>query len=818
MKPIKIPRHLVLATLVFALYWLAAQLGFVFSNHGILTPVWPAAAVGAAASILYGPRSLWMAAIYVAVDLIGGHYQEAAFLRRAWIEPLGLVVSAIAVRHVARSRAFDLRLNSLRQIGLLLGIAGAYASFNGLILTVGYCNALNIPSCTESGPVSYWWQSFIGDFFGCLIVLPALLSWALRLDPELQPAGPEGPGAAPPALKLDPAQWRFVVVGSVCIGIGWWAIHTVNFPVSAVGFLVLPILLWAALQFGTLFVHTTILVTGLTAISLQLTSGTVSFADPKVELTSLLLFLLSGSVLIMIVNVIVQQQQSMARALVYREEQERIELMLQVATDAILSFDARGRVTYLNPAADVALRREGVQLRGAAVASLLPDARFSDLERVGIVALMQAQPELFSGKVFELELKLDATDDRIVEVALTAYRKNAQWHGTAYIRDVTLRKRQEEDLKKTSRELETILQSTLVGIAHTIGRIHIWGNRKFSEMTFYQPRELVGHSSLMLFLDAGSWRKFDELSAPLLAAGQPFMTEWPIKRKDGSLLWCELQGNPIDPADLAKGAIWSFLDISERKRAEAELHRALAHQQELNDLRSRFVAMTSHEFRTPLATILSSQDLLKHYSDRLPPSEKQKVLDTIERGVHRMTHMLDRVLLLGKGEAHMLEFNPAQIDLRPLCRDLLAEAMAQHVGAKCVVLLDITNDPVEGWYDEKLLRHIFSNLLSNAVKYSPEGGQIRFKVHAQGDRTAFAVSDQGIGIPADEVGHLFESFHRASNVGSIAGTGLGLAIVKQSVELHGGQIDVQSVTGQGTTFTVLLPSRNSLAERNAENP
>ena len=109
-----------------------------------------------------------------------------------------------------------------------------------------------------------------------------------------------------------------------------------------------------------------------------------------------------------------------------------------------------------------------------------------------------------------------------------------------------------------------------------------------------------------------------------------------------------------------------------------------------------------------------------------------------------------------------------------------------------------------GQYDEKLLRHIFGNLLSNAIKYSPSGGEVRLKVVRRGTETEIEVSDHGIGIPADEIGHLFESFHRASNVGAISGTGLGLAIVKQSVALHGGSIELKSVVGKGTTFTITL--------------
>ena len=267
--------------------------------------------------------------------------------------------------------------------------------------------------------------------------------------------------------------------------------------------------------------------------------------------------------------------------------------------------------------------------------------------------------------------------------------------------------------------------------------------------------------------------------------------------------WLEV-GDATVPWDGGQGLLVFFLDVTQRHKAEMDTRTALDRQQELNDLRSRFVAMTSHEFRTPLATILSSQDLLKHYNDRLPEAERQELLGIIETGVHRMTRMLDRVLLLGKAEAHMLEFKPRQLDLKALCKDLVAEAVNQQPEGTCHVAMECADLPPDGLYDEKLLRHIFSNLLSNAIKYSPEGGEVALKIFADGTQTVFEVSDRGIGIPPDEMGHLFESFHRASNVGDIKGTGLGLAIVKNAVDLHGGTIDVRGNEGQGTVFTVRL--------------
>lgn len=794
---------LVVAVAVFGLYWLAAQLGFVFSNQGILTPVWPAAAVAVSAAILYGPRSLWLAIIYVFVDIVDWRFLEIQYLRRGWIEPLGVFVSANVVAAFARRLPLDLRFNTLRQVGYLVAVLTVYAGVNGVLVTAGYCGVINVPSCAKAGVVSYWWQAFAGDFFGCLIVMPALISWARRLDTYSGMAWSEGADATPLRLRLEVAQWRFVGCGLLCIVLGWWGTHVVHLPVSAVGFLVLPLLVWAALQFRPLFVHTTILATGLIAISLQLTASSVMFQNPKAELTSLFLFLLSASVLTLIVNVIVQQQQALARALVLRQEQERIDLMLQAATDAVLSFDSQGQVTYLNPAAQRVLGRDGLQLHAAGILAILPTPRLTHLERDGIAALAQADPDLFSGQVFEMEIPSGKDKVLILEVALTAYQKSGTDHATAFVRDVTLRQQQQEELKKTTGELESILQSTLVGITHTIARVHVWANRKFAEMLGYPAEDIIGRSTRMFYLDEHSWLELGALSDPVLSAGQPFVTEWPLRRQDGSMLWCEMHGNNVDPGDRSKGEIWSFLDISERKLAESELRRALLHQQELNEIKSRFVAMTSHEFRTPLSTILSSSDLLDHYSERLPAEEKQALHRGIQTAVQRMTAMMNDVLTIGQAETRGFDLKLAPVDLSSFCLGLVEEfrlslpagIAINYQAPQCYILQ----------LDSQLLRRVLANLLSNAVKYSPQGGSVGFSVQYAGNELVFQVSDQGIGVPAEDLPKLFESFHRATNVGTISGTGLGLSIVKKSVDRQGGTIEVSSALGQGTRFVVRIP-------------
>lgn len=252
-------------------------------------------------------------------------------------------------------------------------------------------------------------------------------------------------------------------------------------------------------------------------------------------------------------------------------------------------------------------------------------------------------------------------------------------------------------------------------------------------------------------------------------------------------------------------------DALERRNREdtRRFDSALAQQVQLNELKSTFVAMTSHEFRTPLTSILVSQSLLRNYCDRLPVEERNSLLDSIETSVKRMVLMLDQVLTIGRADAHLLSFAPKPFNLLNLCNQLRDEVNASHAvqgeALTARVALDAELDNGDIVADEKLLRHILGNLLSNAVKYSPEAKESFFSVRREAQGLRFEVRDQGIGIPSGDLPRLFGDFHRASNVGNIPGTGLGLAIVKRAVESHGGHIAVTSQPGVGTCFTVTIP-------------
>ena len=251
--------------------------------------------------------------------------------------------------------------------------------------------------------------------------------------------------------------------------------------------------------------------------------------------------------------------------------------------------------------------------------------------------------------------------------------------------------------------------------------------------------------------------------------------------------------------------VWGIIeDITERKQAERALTSALEHERELSQLKSGFVSMVSHEFRTPLGIIQSSAEILDDYLDQLEPAERREQLHSIIKNSRRMAGLMEEVLVLGRLDAGRMHFQPAPLDLAALCRRLVDEVLST-TDAQCPIGFHTADLPAEVHADERLLRHILLNLLTNAVKYSEPGQPVAFRACAEAGGIGFTVEDHGIGIPDAEQAELFKAFHRGSNVGQRQGTGLGLVIVKRCVELHGGEIRIASGTGKGTTVKVLLP-------------
>ena len=465
-------RDLILMLGVTLLFWLAARLGFVFNDNGYLTPVWPPAAVACVAGILYGPRCLIGAAVYIAYDFVDGSIHGWAHDRWAFVEPLSMLAAAATVSASARRAGFIGRLDTVRAVMMMMGLGMLFAVVNGAGATAGYCGLAGTRRCIAYGWSGFWMQSMIGDVFGCLICMPALLSWARWLDARLHPEArrlPQRdfserrraprvmvPAAArvpartdsrlPRVAQLSREQIWFIVASLAASVLGWVITRSWNLPVHVVGFLALPLLVWAAIKFPPLFVHTAVMACGLITITLQLTAPGSASADPATHMASLFLFLLSVSSLTLIVNVVAQQQGRLASELAFRAQQERVELMLQAATDAVISFDERGALSYWNPAAERLFGRNAAQALGRPVREILPLPKLVAATD-GIAALCEAADAMFSGAVIEFSA-LDANGRPVpVELSLTAYRNDRGWAATAFMRDARAHKRQEEALR-----------------------------------------------------------------------------------------------------------------------------------------------------------------------------------------------------------------------------------------------------------------------------------------------------------------------------------------------------------------------------------
>jgi hypothetical protein len=248
-------------------------------------------------------------------------------------------------------------------------------------------------------------------------------------------------------------------------------------------------------------------------------------------------------------------------------------------------------------------------------------------------------------------------------------------------------------------------------------------------------------------------------------------------------------------------------EIARRQRLEEELRVALARERELSQLKSRIVATVSHEYRTPLTTILSSTEMLERYSDRLTPEKKQTHFQRVKQSVEHLTNLVNDMIFIEQAETQALEFNPTLVNVEELVGEVIEVVRPKFTGKHRLNL--ICPSECDRILDGNLLRLILDNLLSNAIKYSPEGGLIEVEISPQAQEIRLRVADEGIGIPPDDQGKLFKAFYRASNIGITPGVGLGLVIVKECVELHQGRIEFESEVSTGTTFTVILPVAES---------
>jgi PAS domain S-box-containing protein len=516
-------------------------------------------------------------------------------------------------------------------------------------------------------------------------------------------------------------------------------------------------------------------------------------------------------------------------------EQQNYKLLVESIKDyAIIMLDTAGRIISWNIGAE--------QMKG-----------YSAQEVLGKHISICYTTEDREKEIPERNLKLAAEWERYEEegwrvhkngslfwadVTITALRdEQGKLVGFGKVtKDLTARKTAEAEIKRLNTELELQLEKSqtemldykqafdeaaIVAITDQKGIIK-HANDNFCEISKYSREELLGQDHRIINSGYHS-KEFIRNLWVTIANGKTWHGEIKNKAKDGVYYWVD---TTIIPFLDNKGRPYQHLaicnDITARKQVEEqiqkinqeleqkvkdrtlELTHALEREKALSEMKSRFVSTASHEFRTPLSTILSSLALLEHYSAPEHEAKKRKHFERIESSVKNLTDILDRFLSLEKLEQGRVEVNAVDFNLCEFVKEITEEMEETAKRNNLHIRFSYTGTE-DVCQDKKILRNVLLNLISNALKYSRKDKEIFVDVVEKDGQVTISVKDKGIGIPEDAQIELFSKFFRASNAMNIQGTGLGLSIVKKYVELLNGTIHFTSKINEGTTFVVSFP-------------
>jgi PAS domain S-box-containing protein len=374
--------------------------------------------------------------------------------------------------------------------------------------------------------------------------------------------------------------------------------------------------------------------------------------------------------------------------------------------------------------------------------------------------------------------------------------------------DISDRKAAEEKLKESEEKYRMISEniSDLVCIHNEAGE-YTYISPSIKDLLGYNTEQWQSIPPFGMFHPEDEKLYFQSIDPAYLFQKETITQKIRFKHAKGQFIWFETISKPLfnDLGELT-GIQTVSRNISNFIVAEEEIQKALAKEKELSELKSRFVTMASHEFRTPLTAIRSSMELLSIYSENLNEEVKAKMLrhhDKVIKETKRLTGLMNDILILGRAEAGKTPFEPRPTDLIELCNQVIELHEIQEKERR--INFEIVGNFFKIDIDPELMTHVISNLVSNAIKYSKGKMDPILRIHYLDKRVRIQVIDFGIGIPEDECEKLFQSFFRARNVSNIQGTGLGLVIVKQLIDLHKGQIKVESKVNSGTTFTIELP-------------
>ncbi|MCI0751419.1 MAG: PAS domain-containing sensor histidine kinase [Flammeovirgaceae bacterium] len=384
-------------------------------------------------------------------------------------------------------------------------------------------------------------------------------------------------------------------------------------------------------------------------------------------------------------------------------------------------------------------------------------------------------------------------------------------------RDITPQKAFEKKLVTQANNINQLIEkanAVIMGL-DTRGYITDW-NGHCIKITGFEKNEVYAKKFVNTLMDERRAGEFHKMMEMVLAGNPVENYELTIRTKRDRALTLLLSSTPRTSASGAVvGVSLVGQDVTElteyRKSLEQQveertraLQQALKKEKEVVEMKSRFVSVASHEFRSPLSSIQHTATFIKNNNFRLKGDEIRVKLESIEKHIKHMTHLLDDVLTYGKAEANKIQLHLTELVLSEFLEKLVEE-VGHNTKNSHIIQTVFSQLPSKIEMDEKLLRNILTNLLSNAIKYSPDQEHVDFSVQAADRYLIFTIHDTGIGVPEDELDKIFEPFVRGKYADKIQGTGLGLSIVKKAVELLKGTIEVRSELNKGTTFSVTIP-------------
>ena len=471
--------------------------------------------------------------------------------------------------------------------------------------------------------------------------------------------------------------------------------------------------------------------------------------------------------------------------------------------DVVAIFAPEGRMQFLNKA-------------GRALFSLNEDASVSHLDLFSLYSETTRMwirekilPVVVRDGIWRGESTFELPDGRVIPVSQVLVCKKNDG-GVQYFaitaRDVTDFKHVEQELRQSRERYRTLAEAArdLIFVVSPDGLME-YANGFACQVLGLDPASIEGMPASQFFP-----KDFASYNLPLFSdvheIDRPIYTEGPFL-VDAQQLWLGTWLVPIHNGD---GSLTSIMgisrDITEQKKTDEALQRALQNERKLNELRSNFFSMTSHQFRTPLSTILLSTEMLQKYGHRWDEAKRAEHLARIQEASLRLNSMLEDILMIGRVESGRYVCTPKDFDLIAFCEKIIAEISTIDQNERTFVFKH-EDAALPVYQDMQVMQRVIDNLLSNAVKYSPAGSQVLISIQWDGTDVVLQVTDQGIGIPEDDIKYLFQPFQRGSNAGDYPGTGIGLTIIQKSVELMNGSISLKSKVGYGTSFTLRFPAR-----------